>query len=269
MGVGYSLRLLFGTLTIRLPMKSFVFIPSRYGSSRFPGKPLALIRGVPMIQRVYEGTLNCPKIDDVFVATDDARIRRCVLDFGGKALMTSKDHPSGTDRIAEAARMIHAKDDDLIVNVQGDQPLFDPSIISALTAPLRQDPEIQMATLKCRIREKKELSNPNHVKVVTDKEGFALYFSRATIPFYREGDETGEHYKHLGIYAYRMGFLSSFIALPVGILESAEKLEQLRALEHGYRIKVVETSLNSVEVDTPDDIEKVEALIAQSRPENI
>ena len=264
MGVGHGLRLLHGTLiknTIS-PMKTYVFIPSRYGSSRFPGKPLALIRGVPMIQHVYERALNCPEIDGVYVATDDERIRQCVLDFGGQVLMTRKNHLSGTDRIAEAARLIHARDEDLIVNVQGDQPLFNPSIIAALVAPLRKDKTIHMSTLKIRISDERELSNPNHVKVVTDRDGFALYFSRATIPFYRDGDSAGEHFKHLGIYAYRMEFLKAFVELPIGHLESAEKLEQLRALENGYRIKVVETSLDSVEVDTPDDIRRVEALIA-------
>jgi len=242
-------------------MKIYVFIPSRYGSSRFPGKPLALIRGVPMIQHVYERARNCPKIDGVYVATDDERIRRRVLDFGGQVLMTRKNHPSGTDRIAEAARLIHAGGEDVIVNIQGDQPFFDPSIISTLVAPFRQDETIHMSTLKFRISDKSELSNPNHVKVVTDRDGFALYFSRAAIPFYRDGDSAGEHFKHLGIYAYRMKFLKAFVELPIGHLESAEKLEQLRALENGYRIKVEETSLDSVEVDTPDDIRRVEALI--------
>lgn len=243
-------------------MKTYVFIPSRYSSSRFPGKPLALIRGVPMIQHVYKRALNCPEIDGVYVATDDERIRRCVLDFDGHVLMTRENHPSGTDRIAEAARLIHAKNEDVIVNIQGDQPLFDPSIISTLVSPFRKDKTIDMSTLKFRITDESERSNPNHVKVVTDRDGFALYFSRAAIPFYRDGNATGEHFKHLGLYAYRMDFLKAFVELPMGHLESAEKLEQLRALENGYRIKVEETSLDSVEVDTPDDIRRVEALIA-------
>lgn len=242
-------------------MKTYVFVPSRYGSSRFPGKPLALIRGVPMIRYVYERALKCPEIDGVFVATDDERIRRCVHDFGGQVLMTRKEHPSGTDRIAEAARLIQAKDEDIIVNIQGDQPLFDPATISALLAPFQRDESIHMSTLKFRIKDESELSNPNHVKVVNDRDGFALYFSRAAIPFYRDGDSSGEHFKHLGVYAYRMDFLKAFVKLPIGHLESAEKLEQLRALENGYRIKVVETTSNSVEVDTPDDIRRVEALI--------
>ena len=263
MGVGHGLCVLYGILIKKIValMKTYVFIPSRYGSSRFPGKPLALIRGLPMIQHVYERALNCPETDGVFVATDDERIRQRVLDFGGRVLMTRKDHPSGTDRIAEAARLIHAKDEDLIVNIQGDQPLFDPSIITALVAPFLQDKSIHMTTLKCRIRAESEIPNPNHVKVVTDRKEFALYFSRAAIPFFRDGATTGAHFKHLGIYAYRMDFLKTFVALPIGHLEAAEKLEQLRALENGFRIKVVETSLDSVEVDTPDDIRRVEALI--------
>ncbi len=263
MGVGHGLCFLHGTRIKKIVaiMKTYVFIPSRYGSSRFPGKPLALIRGLPMIQHVYERALTCPKIDGVFVATDDDRIRQCVVDFGGQVLMTRKEHPSGTDRIAEAARLIRAKDEDLIVNIQGDQPLFDPSIITSLVEPFLQDESIHMTTLKCRIRAESERSNPNHVKVVTDRNEFALYFSRATIPFFRDEDTTGGHFKHLGIYAYPMDFLKAFVDLPIGDLEAAEKLEQLRALENGYRIKVVETPLDSVEVDTPEDIRRVEGLI--------
>ncbi|MFZ7112183.1 MAG: 3-deoxy-manno-octulosonate cytidylyltransferase [Desulfatiglandales bacterium] len=244
-------------------MKTYAFIPARYGSSRFPGKPLALIAGVPMIRHVYERAALCPEIDKVFVATDDERIRQCVLEFGGEVMMTRGDHPSGTDRITEAARMINAEHDDLIVNIQGDQPLFNPAVISALVSPFKEDPTLPMSTLMCRIADEKDLSNPNHVKVVLDREGYALYFSRAPIPFYRNPDPSDRHYKHLGLYAYRMDFLSTFVDLPAGRLETAEKLEQLRALENGYRIKVLETPMNSIEVDTPGDIGKVEDLLGR------
>jgi 3-deoxy-manno-octulosonate cytidylyltransferase (CMP-KDO synthetase) len=178
--------------------------------------------------------------------------------------MTEKRHRTGTDRIAEASQKMHLKDSDLIVNVQGDQPLFHPSAISDLIAPLEEDPRISMSTLKYRIRDETEINNPNHVKVVTDKEGFALFFSRSPIPFFRDSKSHVVYYKHLGFYAYRNDFLLNFGRLPVGELESSEKLEQLRALEFGFKIKVVETVFDSVEVDTPEDIKKAEAIIAES-----
>ncbi|MGD8229571.1 MAG: 3-deoxy-manno-octulosonate cytidylyltransferase [Desulfobacteraceae bacterium] len=247
-------------------MKVITFIPSRYDSKRFPGKPLAPIAGKPMIEHVYRCAMSCPDVSEVIVATDDERILRCVEGFGGKSIMTDETHPSGTDRIAEASLKINLGSDDLIVNVQGDQPIFHPSTISDLVVPLKEDPNIPMSTLKYRITDEREIDDPNHVKVVTDKEEFALFFSRSPIPFFRDSSSKQIYYKHLGFYAYRRDFLIKFGSLPVGDLESSEKLEQLRALEYGFRIKVVETPFDSIEVDRPEDIEKVEKLMAQSVP---
>lgn len=244
-------------------MKIVAFIPARYDSKRFPGKPLALIAGKPMIEHVCHCAASCPEVSKVFVATDDDRIFKHVHDFGGKAIMTEKNHPSGTDRIAEAVQNIKLNKDDLIVNVQGDQPIFQPSVISDLIAPLMADPAIPMGTLKYKIIDKEEVKNSNYVKVVTDNKGFALLFSRAGIPFFRDSKSSSAYYKHLGFYVYRPDFLNKFSVLPVGQLESAEKLEQLRALEYGFKIKVAETMYDSIEVDTPADIQKVEELMEQ------
>jgi len=245
-------------------MKIIAFIPARYDSTRFPGKPLAIILDKPMIQHVFQNATSCPEVSDVIVATDDERIFQCVHDFGGKAVMTGKRHPSGTDRIAEATRKLNLDWEDLIVNIQGDQPIFQPSAISQMIIPLMEDPDIPMSTLKYKISCESEVQNPNHVKVVTDQKGFALFFSRLPVPFFRDSKSNAVHYKHLGFYAYRMDFLKKFIGLPVGVLESAEKLEQLRALEHGFRVKVVETPFDSIEVDTPEDIKKVEDMMVRS-----
>ena len=249
-------------------MTVITFIPSRYDSRRFPGKPLALIAGKPMIEHVYQRAMSCPEVSDVFVATDDERIFQCVRDFGGKAVMTEKEHPTGTDRIAEASEKMNLNEDDLIVNVQGDQPLFHPSAISDLIAPLREDPNIPMSTLKYEITGEREIDNPNRVKVVTGKGGFALFFSRSAIPFFRDSRSNVAYYKHLGFYAYRKNFLAKFGGLPVGELESSEKLEQLRALEYGFKIKVVETPFDSIEVDTPADIKRVEQIMSKLSPDS-
>jgi 3-deoxy-manno-octulosonate cytidylyltransferase (CMP-KDO synthetase) len=238
-------------------MKILALIPARYDSSRFPGKPLKLIAGKPMIQHVFEQTLACPEFSEVLVATDDERISKCVHEFGGKAVMTKKAHRSGTDRICEAALATGAQKEDLIINIQGDQPVFDPSIISKLITPLKEK-SVSMSTLKWKITDAEDIDNPNHVKVVTDQNDFALYFSRASIPYLRNNRPEKAYYKHLGFYGYRMDFLSIFTRLPEGQLELYEKLEQLRALEHGYRIKVIETDYNSIEVDVPEDIKRVE-----------
>jgi 3-deoxy-manno-octulosonate cytidylyltransferase (CMP-KDO synthetase) len=216
-------------------MDIYAFIPARYGSSRFPGKPLAMIAGKPMVQHTYERALACSELSSVFVATDDDRIFKCVKEFGGNAVMTRSDHLSGTDRIAEAARFIGVKDRDLVVNIQGDQPAFQPEVVTAMIKPLMADESVPMSTLKCRIRHEADIDNPNHVKVVTDDRGFALYFSRCPIPYCRDTNPGQVHFKHLGFYCFRMDFLNRFTALPEGKLESLEKLEQLRALENGYR----------------------------------
>ena len=240
-------------------MKIVAVIPARYQSKRFHGKPLALIAGKPMIQHVVQQTKACPEVDEIYVATDDQRIYECVRGFGGTAIMTSENHQSGTDRIAEAVETIHCADRDIVVNIQGDQPIFQPSMLTDLIQALIKNPTIPMSTLMHKIRDDKELHDTNKVKVVVDINGCALYFSRSPIPFYR--DETSKktfHYKHLGLYAYRKEFLLAFTKLSYGLLEHAEKLEQLRALEHGFKIKVVETIFDSIEVDTPEDIKQVE-----------
>jgi len=242
-------------------MKITAFIPARYQSSRFPGKPLALIAGKPMIQHTYERALSCSELSDVYVATDDDRIAECVRQFGGKALMTKPTHASGTDRIAEAALAVGLQDEDLVVNIQGDQPAFQPSVVSDLVRPMTQDRSLPMSTLKYRIMRREEIENPNHVKVVTDRNGLAIYFSRCPIPYCRDGIPDGVHFKHLGFYCFRMAFLIRFTSLHQGLLESLEKLEQLRALEHGYKIKVPETLFDSVEVDVPQDIHAIEAIL--------
>ncbi len=242
-------------------MKITAFIPARYDSSRFPGKPLALIAGKPMIQLTYERALSCPELSAVYVATDDDRIADCVRQFGGKALMTSPTHCSGTDRIAEAALKVRLEDEDLVVNIQGDQPSFQPSVVTDLVRPLIEDPDLPMSTLKYRIAHTDEIQNPNHVKVVTDINGFAIYFSRCPIPYCRDGIVDGVHFKHLGFYCFRMAFLIRFTSLRQGVLESLEKLEQLRALEYGYKIKVPETRFDSVEVDVPEDVKAIETIL--------
>jgi 3-deoxy-manno-octulosonate cytidylyltransferase (CMP-KDO synthetase) len=239
-------------------MNIYAIIPARYGSSRFPGKPLTPIAGKPMVQHVFQCAASCPEISHVVVATDDERIFKCVHDFNGKAIMTRPDHRSGTDRIAEAALQLGIRDDDLIVNIQGDQPLFHTSVISDLVAPMRQHPDIPMGTLKYRIRVSTDIENPNIVKVVTDHHDFAMYFSRFPIPFHRDPQSQHIHYKHIGMYVFRKDFLITFSRLPEGHLEASEKLEQLRVLENGFQIKVTETASNSLEVDRPEDIKKVE-----------
>ena len=246
--------------------KIIAFIPSRYESTRFPGKPLAVIAGKPMIQHVYERALSSPHIQETFVATDDERIVECVRGFGGKAVMTGRTHASGTDRITEAALKLGLNDGDLVVNVQGDQPAFDPSCLPDLLKPFLEGSPVPMSTLMIPLTEKQEIENPNNVKVVADREGFALYFSRSPIPFYRDAPETQSVHKHLGFYAYPVHFLKVFSTLPMGPLESAEKLEPLRALENGFKVKVEKTSFDSIEVDTPKDIQKVEALVGPHKP---
>ena len=244
-----------------MPVQVVCIIPSRYESSRFPGKPLADLVGKPMIQHVYERVLKAGSVSFAAVATDDERIFAAVRAFGGRAVMTSPRHRSGTDRIAEAVETMGLRDDDIVVNVQGDQPLFEPSQVDEVVGPLLQDVSIPMSTLIYRIVRGEEITHPNAVKTVFDRNHFALYFSRATIPFVRDAARRAEYFKHHGIYAYRRHFLRTFTSLPEGILERLEALEQLRALENGYPIKVVVTSHDSVEVDTPVELERVRRLI--------
>ena len=242
-------------------MKVVCIIPARFESTRFEGKPLADLCGRPMIQHVYERVLKSGSVSQAAVASDDDRIYRTVVNFGGRAVMTAADHKSGTDRIAEAVAGLKLNPDDIVLNVQGDQPLFEPVQIDEVVQPLLEDPAIVMATLIYRIRRAEEITHPNAVKVVVDRDGFAIYFSRATIPYVRDPGQAANYYKHHGIYAYRRSFLETFTRLPQGVLERLEALEQLRAIEHGYKIKVVETIYDSVEVDTCEELARVARII--------
>ncbi|HEX9021983.1 MAG TPA: 3-deoxy-manno-octulosonate cytidylyltransferase [Nitrospirota bacterium] len=245
-------------------MSIIAVIPARFGSTRFPGKSLALIKGKPMIQRVYERTRGSKLVERVIVATDDDRILAAVKSFGGEAFMTSPEHPTGTDRIAEVVKKIEC---DLVVNVQGDEPLIHPEMIDQAIMPLAADPSIPLGTLCKKIDSRDEAFDPNVVKVVFDRNGFALYFSRAPIPWSRDQwagrvsfadmPFVDTQYKHIGLYVYRRDFLLTFARMPQTTLETVEKLEQLRALEHGYRIKTVVTEHDSFGVDIPDDLGKI------------
>ena len=241
--------------------KIVCIIPSRYGSSRFPGKPLADLCGKPMIRHVYERAQHAEGVSFAAVATDDERIFAAVQAFGGKAWMTSPDCRSGTDRIAEAADKLELDDDAIVVNIQGDQPAFEPAQIEEVVRPLLEDSSIPMSTLIYKIVRDEEIVHPNAVKTVFDHDHFALYFSRSTIPFVRDKGRKAEYFKHHGIYAYRRDFLRIFAGLPEGVLERMESLEQLRALEYGYRVKVVETAYDSIEVDTPEELARVAGLL--------
>ena len=243
-------------------MKFMAIIPARYASTRFPGKPLAVLGGKTVIQRVYEQVSSL--LDEVYVATDDERIFQAVEAFGGRAVMTRADHKSGTDRIEEAAEKIGSQAD-VIINVQGDEPFIQPSQIKTLMQ-LFDAPETQIGTLGKRFENIEGVENPNSPKIVTDNRGFALYFSRSPIPFVR-GKERSEwlanypFLKHLGIYAYRREVLREVTQLPQGNLEKAESLEQLRWLENGYRIRVGLTDVETVGIDTPEDLKRAEEFL--------
>ena len=238
-------------------MEITAIIPARYDSTRFPGKPLANIAGEPMIKHVYQRVEDVKNLDKVIVATDDKRIYDTVESFGGRVEMTSKEHSSGTDRIAEVASSLES---DLIINVQGDEPLIEPAMIEQAVDPFYCDDGLVMSTLKKKIESKSEVSDPNVVKVVTDREGYALYFSRSTIPYSQK--QANDYYKHIGLYVYSKDFLLQFSNMKPTSLEKTESLEQLRALQNGYKIKVVETNFNTIGVDRPDDIERVEEIIS-------
>ncbi len=238
-------------------------IPARYGSSRFEGKVLADIAGKSMIQRVYEHARQSKTLDELFIAVDDPRVQSCVETFGGKAILTGAHHQSGTDRIAEVIEQMPA---DIVVNIQGDQPLLDPNMIDEAVQPMIDNPEIQMSTLKREIDED-EFKDPGVVKVVVDENDFALYFSRSLIPYPRY-DKNLHVYEHVGLYVYRKDFLLKISKMPQGYLEKLESLEQLRVLEKGYKILVVETKTNrtaGISVDTPEDLKKVEKVINQMK----
>ncbi len=237
-------------------------IPARYGSTRFPGKVLAELAGKPMIQWVHERAKQAKILQELFVAVDDARVQSCVEEFGGKAVMTGGQHRSGTDRIAEAVGNLPA---DIVVNIQGDQPLLDPNMIDEAVAPLLRNPDIPMSTIKMEINQE-EYPDPSVVKVVVDEQNFALYFSRSLIPYPRN-DENLKVFEHVGLYVYRKDFLLKMSHWPQGYLEKIESLEQLRVLEKGYKILVVETKSKraaGVSVDTPEDLAKVAELIRET-----
>lgn len=240
-------------------MNILCVIPARYSSTRLPGKPLAMIAGKPMIERVYERAKQAKRPSTVLVATDHQLVYDAVKRFGGNVMMTSPNHPTGTDRLAEVA--VKYTDADIIINVQGDEPLIAPEVIDLLASAFDEDPELNMATLMTEM-DKSEYNLPSAVKVVTSLTGYALYFSRSLIPYPRStkpGNSQLPVYKHIGIYAYRRDFLLKYAALSPTPLEQTESLEQLRALEHGYKIKVLETEFKSIGVDTPEDLEKVNA----------
>ncbi|PIE61553.1 MAG: 3-deoxy-manno-octulosonate cytidylyltransferase [Desulfobacterales bacterium] len=240
---------------------SIAVIPSRFGSKRFEGKPLAMIAGKSLIQRAYEQASNAKNIERVIVATDDQRILKQVKEFGGEAVMTSERLRSGTDRVAETANLLNLGPDEIIVNIQGDQPHFNCECLDQLTAPFGVNPELSMSTLAIKLDDAAAALDPGNVKVTFDKNGFALYFSRSQIPFIRDKGTRADIYKHLGFYAYKKDFLDRITTLSHSVLESAEKLEQLRVLEYGYRIKVVLTEHDSPSVDRPEDIPAIEKII--------
>jgi 3-deoxy-manno-octulosonate cytidylyltransferase (CMP-KDO synthetase) len=260
-------------------LKTVVIIPSRWGSTRFPGKPLEIIAGKPMIQWVFERAKEAKTVSEVIVATDDERILNTVIGFGGKAVLTSPDHPSGTDRIAEAAERL---DYDIVVNIQGDEPLIPSSNIDLLVKPFLDDEFIKVTTLKTRIFDIEEIYDPNVVKVTSSQSGFALYFSRSLIPFERDNWENGKwnfstkdlisgektFFRHIGAYGFKKSFLMEYINMPESDLEKAEKLEQLRIIENGIPIKIVETNIGSIGVDCREDLAKVEELLSQAERVN-
>ena len=244
-------------------MRIIGVIPSRYGSSRFPGKPLHPIAGKPMVQWVVEAVRRAKRLDRVVVATDDERIASCVRSFGGEAVMTASSLPSGTDRVAAAVQPI--EDDDVIINIQGDEPLIDPALIDQLASRMAGDMKWSMATAACPIRSQEDLAAKTVVKVVLDGEYAALYFSRLPIPCRRDGPadlSSGLYWRHLGIYAYRGAFLKRYVATPPCPLEKTESLEQLRALHMGAKILVLRTEDTGVGVDTPEDAKRLEPILA-------
>jgi 3-deoxy-manno-octulosonate cytidylyltransferase (CMP-KDO synthetase) len=251
----------------RVPPKILGVIPVRYASSRFPGKALARLDSRSMLEHVYERASMARYLGSIVVATDDQRICDEARRFGAQVRMTRTDHQSGTDRAAEVASAF--ENSEWVVNIQGDEPLIDPNAIDAAILPLLEEPAIPMGTLKKRIEDPREVNDPNVVKVVTDRFENAIYFSRATIPHNRDGaahdNKSAKLFKHVGLYVYRRDFLLRYSDLPVGPLEQIEKLEQLRALENGFKIRVVETDYESIGIDTPEDLKRVQGLIEEMR----
>jgi 3-deoxy-manno-octulosonate cytidylyltransferase (CMP-KDO synthetase) len=243
-------------------MKTLGVIPARIASTRFPGKVLAILAGKTLIQHVWEKAKACKELDDVLIAADSDTVKSVALSFGAKVVMTKPDHPSGSDRIAEAVTSV---DTDVVINIQGDEPFVDPETIDSLARLLKNDAACSMGTVVKEITDDLEFINPNVVKCVIDDKGYALYFSRAPIPYNRDGKSSIKRYKHLGLYAYRKDFLLKYTTWPKGALESIEQLEQLRVLEQGYRIKTVVTTYESIAVDIPADLTKAEEWLKQSK----
>ncbi|MDP2923219.1 MAG: 3-deoxy-manno-octulosonate cytidylyltransferase [Candidatus Omnitrophota bacterium] len=235
-------------------------IPARYQSTRLPFKLTRQLLGRPLIQWVWEKASAAHLLDSLIVACDDQKIKEVAEGFGANVVMTSLQHTSGTDRVAEAVRDIDAK---IVINIQADEPLMHPSTIDSLAETMLADPNLVMATVCKKLDNENEINNPNVVKVICDKDGFAIYFSRSVLPYYRDSNAIKTCYKHLGIYAYTKDFLYTFKNLPSSYLEEAERLEQLRAIEAGYKIKVIETKFDSIGVDTEEDLQKLEAMLKE------
>jgi len=238
-------------------------IPARYHSTRFEGKVLAQISGKPMIQRVYERAKEALLLDDLIIACDDERVVNAASKFGAKAVLTSKDHTCGTDRIIEVINPLEVK---IVINIQGDEPLIHPTMIDSVARALLEDKSISMATIAKRIEDPSVINDPNVVKVVMDKNNFALYFSRSAIPHHALNSEVSRavYFKHIGLYGYTKDFLFIYKNLPASALEKTERLEQLRVLEEGFRIKVIETKYDTIGVDTPEDLEKCIRLLSKT-----
>ena len=241
-------------------MEAVGVIPARYSSTRFSGKVLADICGKPMIEHVWRRAKKALLLDDVVIACDEQSVFEVVREFGANCVMTAKGHLSGSDRITE---VIGPMDVNFVVNIQADEPLIQPLMIDSLIEALQRDSSIYMATLMKKIQDSQDVVDPNIVKVITDKDNFALYFSRAALPYRAEGAEgIPVYYKHIGLYAYTKDYLFTYKNIPVSYLENAERLEQLRVLENGFRIKLIETRFETVGVDTPQDLERVKQLLA-------
>lgn len=241
----------------------YAVIPSRWGSTRFPGKPLHPIAGQPLVQHVWNRCRACEQLAGIVIATDDQRIFDAAEAFGAQVILTSPEHQTGTDRLAEALATL--PDATHLINVQGDEPLISPALIDELAVKLAEDATLDMITAASSLTELEDMANPNIVKVVCNLEGNALYFSRSPLPFYRDASSEVHGLRHIGIYGYRRDFLEQFVSWPPGVLEQAESLEQLRALEHGAKIRVVRTDESAFGVDTPEQAEEAEALFHQSR----
>jgi len=244
---------------------AIVVIPARYSSTRLPGKPLVSLAGKPMVQRVWERARAASLVSRTIIATDDERILQAVASFGGEAVMTRAEHRSGTERVAEVAATIAADDDEIFVNVQGDEPLIEPQVIDKVIEAVDAEEEVSVATLMVPIAKPSDIMDPNIVKVVLDFNDDALYFSRAPIPWVRDRGSPvhAQHWKHLGLYAFRRAALLDFPTLPQGVLERVEQLEQLRWIENLYKIRVVETKHDSISVDVPEDVARVEELLKE------